>query len=95
MVRCAGQDRWGIKVKPASDRSFMDVVSRFSFFVIHESAPYMRLYKVKNRRDCKRSPNGASWPRYLSNARKLYADDYTGSLTIGIAWDYSGEDTAS
>lgn len=88
MVHRAGQDRWGLSVKPASYRSFMEVVSSFSFFVIHESAPYIRLCKTQDRSDCKDRPNGIFCPTYLNDARKLYPDDYTGSLTIGFAWDY-------
>ena len=72
----------------------MDVVSSFPLFVIRESAPYIRLCKTKDSSDCQDS-KGRFWPTYLNDARKLYADDYTGSLTIGIAWDCPGDDTAN
>ena len=89
---CADRDRWGIRVKPASSRTFMDVVSSLSIFGIHDSAPYIRLCKTKNRVDCKDYPKGGFWPSYLNDARKLYAADYRGSLTIGIAWTIGNPD---
>ena len=91
MVYCADQERWGIRIKAASSRKFPDVVTSFSVFVVRESVPYIRLCKTIDRSECKGVPTGKVWPTYLSDARKLYADDYTGSLTIAALRGSNGK----